>query len=582
MKMVKWRKSIIVTFIGLLFFAGLSGAPAPAQAEESFFKMYFMIPNSQPPRMVWGTLAAQQMTKLGIDVVSSYVPWSIITPRRNKGGGTTHVDGGWDAYLERYYYNTILPTPNTLFHSSLVPPNGQNFYYVDDPVIDAALDEYSGAIDAEGHMAAIKKFEKRWYDTEPLIILFYPEDVIAISPKLKGFDSSTFNPVFYPRPENWTIEGAGDNAEGAFASWPQPNSLVPMYSMAYFESNIFGPVYNSLLEYDNWENKKLVPALAESYTVSEDGKHWVIKLRKDVKWHDGEDFTANDVKFTWNALLDKKYASQYQAIAAKIFGSSDAIKVTGQHELTVDLPKYTILFRDFVMGAMKIMPEHAYKNIKPESMRGHVISTWLGEFNVKTSDGKQYTSKGGIGTGPWIAMGFDPAKKAYKMVKNPNYWKKTSGNVNTYYVVNISGSDAVLSALKAGEIDAHDPMYGVESLVKTIDPSWGKVLKFDSYKWQHICLNLKHPVFGTGVDTPLGKKDPSRALEAAAYVRKAMSLMMPREQIVKEIANGYGQVGTAPIPYSAAEYDHEILKPIPYDFELAKQYMEKAGYKYKK
>ena len=63
-------------------------------------------------------------------------------------------------------------------------------------------------------------------------------------------------------------------------------------------------------------------------------------------------------------------------------------------------------------------------------------------------------------------------------------------------------------------------------------------------------------------------------------MRKAISLMMPREQIVKEIVNGYGQVGTVPIPYSAAEYDHELLKPIPYDLELAKQYMEKAGYKY--
>ena len=57
-------------------------------------------------------------------------------------------------------------------------------------------------------MAAIKAFEKRWYDTEPMTILFYPEDVIAVNPKLTGFDATTFNPVFYPQPENWTIEGA--------------------------------------------------------------------------------------------------------------------------------------------------------------------------------------------------------------------------------------------------------------------------------------------------------------------------------------------------------------------------------------
>ena len=102
---------------------GLAGVwSTPVQAGPPFFKVAFMIPNSQPPRMVWGTLAAQQMEKIGIDVVSSYVPWSVIIPRRNKGEGKSHADGGWDAYLERYYFNSIMPLPNTLFHSSLVPP----------------------------------------------------------------------------------------------------------------------------------------------------------------------------------------------------------------------------------------------------------------------------------------------------------------------------------------------------------------------------------------------------------------------------------------------------------------------------
>jgi len=123
-------------------------------------------------------------------------------------------------------------------------------------------------------------------------------------------------------------------------------------------------------------------------------------------------------------------------------------------------------------------------------------------------------------------------------------------------------------------------MYGVESLVSTIDPKWGKVQRFDSYKWQHLCFNLRHPVLGTGVDTPLGKKDPSRAAEAAAYVRKAISLSIPRDQIVQEIVNGYGKAGTVPLPFSAPEYDHEMLKPIPYNIELAKEYMKKAGYTY--
>ncbi|MGE0717302.1 MAG: ABC transporter substrate-binding protein, partial [Alphaproteobacteria bacterium] len=348
--------------------AGTTVLSRSARAAPPFFKLYFMIPNNQPARMIWGTLAAQQMVKIGIDVVSSYVPFTVIIPRRTTGAGKPHPEGGWDAYLERYYYSSIAPLPNTLFHSKAIPPNGPNFYYINDPVLDAAMDEYASTADDAKRMAAIRAFSKRWYDTEPMTILFYPEDVIAINPKMKGFTSTTFNPVFYPDPENWTIEGGDGSA--AFASWAPPSTLVPMYSSGYNESNIFGPVYDRLLMYDSWDSKKLVAGLAESWTTSPDGKKWVLKLRQGVKWHSGEEFTAEDVKFTWDVILDKAYATQNQAGFAKVFGDGGAYKVTGKHEITVDLPEYTILFKELVLGATAIMPKHAYQDIKPEAMRG--------------------------------------------------------------------------------------------------------------------------------------------------------------------------------------------------------------------
>jgi ABC-type transport system substrate-binding protein len=561
--------------------AGGLAAPAvfgSARAAPSLFKLYMLSPNNQPSRMIWGTLAAQQISKLGVDVTSSYVDFPTIIARRSKGSGATHIQGGWDCYLERYYYSSITPLPNQLFRSDLIPPNGPNFYYLSDPEIDKALTAYASAVDPADRATAIKAFEKRWYDAEPMTILFYPEDAIAVNPKLTGFDSTTFNPVFYPRPENWTIEGAGANATAAFASWGPPDGLIPMYSQGYNDSNVFGPVYNRLLEYDSWEKKQLVPALAESVESSGEGKHWVIRLRPNVTWHSGEPFTARDVTFTWDMALNKAYASDLQANLQSVFGSAQAYKATGPLEVTVDLPQYSILFREQILGAVAIMPEHAYKDIKPEALRGHAANTWLGSYEVKTSNGKSYTAHGGVGTGPWIAMGFDPSRKAYRFAKNPNYWKQTTGNVTTFYVVNIQGTDAVLAALKAGDIDAHDPMYDIGSLMGTIDPKWGKVQRFDSYKWQHICYNLRHPVFGTGEATPLAKQNPSRAAEAAAYVRKAFSLTVPREQIVKEIASGLGHPGTVPIPWSAPEYDHELLQPIPYDLDQARAYLVKAGY----
>ena len=62
--------------------AVVTAAAGPARAAAPFFKLYLMIPNNQPARVVWGTVAAQQMQKLGIDVVSSIVPFTAIAPRR--------------------------------------------------------------------------------------------------------------------------------------------------------------------------------------------------------------------------------------------------------------------------------------------------------------------------------------------------------------------------------------------------------------------------------------------------------------------------------------------------------------------
>lgn len=556
------------------------GAGTMAHAQAPFFRMYMMIPNNQPARMIWGTLAAQQISKLGIDVQSSYVPWSVITPRRTNGEGKPHADGGWDAYLERYYYNSITPVPNNLFSSTAFPPNGQNFYYVDDPEIDASLADYAAAREEAPRMEAITRFQKRWYDIQPMTILFYPEDVIATNPKLSGFSGTTFNPVFFPDPENWTIADAGDEASAAFASWQPPQNLTPMYTGGYSDANVFGPVFNRLYEYKDWDSKEIQPALATGHTVSEDGRHWVITLREGVRWHSGEEFTAEDVVFTWAMILNEAYASPFNAPFKEIFASPEAFSATGKYEVTVDLPKFTVQFEHWVMNAMQVMPKHVLEGIAPEDLRAHPFNTWNGTYDVTLSDGSTYSAKGGVGTGPWISEGQDQMRNTFVYTKNPDYWKETPGNVTTYYLVNIQGSDAVLSALRAGEIDAHDPMYDIGSLVDTIDPSWGKVQTYDSYKWQHVCYNLRHPIFGTGVDTPLGREDPSRAAEAAAYVRQAFSHAMPREQIVQEIASGFGAPGTVPMPFTAPEYAADLLKPIEYDLEIAREFMTKAGYVY--
>jgi len=85
-------------------------------------------------------------------------------------------------------------------------------------------------------------------------------------------------------------------------------------------------------------------------------------------------------------------------------------------------------------------------------------------------------------------------------------------------------------------------------------------------------------VFGTGVDTPLGQEDPSKAAEAAKYVRQAMSYLIPRQSIIDTILDGFGTPGvTTTITTLTAGYDASI-EPRAYDVEMAKSLLAAAGY----
>ena len=89
----------------------------------------------------------------------------------------------------------------------------------------------------------------------------------------------------------------------AFLVQPEPPTLASYVTTSGPIGLVMPKVYEGLFDYDN--DGKMIPMLAESYTMSADGKTVTFKLRKGVKWHDGEPFTSADVKFTILEVLKK-------------------------------------------------------------------------------------------------------------------------------------------------------------------------------------------------------------------------------------------------------------------------------------
>ena len=130
-------------------------------------------------------------------------------------------------------------------------------------------------------------------------------------------------------------------------------TLVPILASDSASSDICGFVFNGLVKYD--KEVKVVGDLAETWDILQDGLVIVFHLRKNVKWHDGEPFTARDVEFTYKKLIDPKvktpYSGDFERIKSLEILDDYTVKVTYKEPFAPALASW----------GMWIMPEHLLK-----------------------------------------------------------------------------------------------------------------------------------------------------------------------------------------------------------------------------
>lgn len=277
------------------------------------------------------------------------------------------------------------------------------------------------------------------------------------------------------------------------------------------------PFFNGLTK----PGRDLAPApdLAESWTVSPDSKHYVFKLRQGVLWHDGQPFTAHDVKFTWELIAhpDNKTSGQLFSFFDRVEGALDfragkapeigGVKVVDDHTIEVRLVQPSAPF--FTIGSNQyIVPRHILKDVPVADMLKHSFA------------------RAPIGTGPFQIEGW----KAGDSIVGKAFEKHFAGRPHLDKIVfrflPAVDQNTLISGLKSGELHAVSGTTGIT--LDTYDllqnePSVRTVMK-PGQNNQYIEFNLKKPFFED------------------LRVRKALSYALNRKAIADAVWKGRSEM----------------------------------------
>ena len=272
------------------------------------------------------------------------------------------------------------------------------------------------------------------------------------------------------------------------------------------------------------EDGSLVPELAESWEPDSAATKWVMKLRKGVQFHNGKEFTADDVIYTVNYHRGEKSTSPAKAF----FEPVSDIKATGKHEITVTLnapnADMPYIFADY---HLLMMPD-------------------------------QGDPKSGIGTGGYIIDSFEPGVRALTK-RNPNYWKENRAYADSVETLGINDLTARTSALQSGA--AH--------FINRVDPKTVALLQGSADSKVVDIPSAGYYCFPMRCDTaPFDSKD----------LRLALKYAIDRERMMKKIVGGYGVIGN---DHPVSPLDRFYAADIPqhtYDPDKAKFHYGKSGY----
>ncbi|UFJ59779.1 ABC transporter substrate-binding protein [Brevibacillus sedimenti] len=319
-------------------------------------------------------------------------------------------------------------------------------------------------------------------------------------------------------------QGGSGKTELVVAADQDPVGLDPHKVPAASSARIYALVYDGLTRLD--ENLNVTPSLAEKWEISPDGKTVTFTLHKGVTFHNGREMTADDVKYSFERILNPETGS----IAKSYFASVDVIEAKDPH---------TVVF--------KLKHPDAALLTNMASSFAAIVPKEVADLN-----------KEAVGTGPFILEKNEPGQYVL-LKKNPDYFKTGLPKVDAIKFQIMKDEAERLAAIRSGKVDIAS--ISADSATLLEGKPGVQVKSYQSLEYSYLGINVKKKPFD----------DPR--------VRQAISYAVDRNQIVQTVWKGQASL-TGPISPAAANW---ALDPAAYDsykqnLDKAKQLLAEAGY----
>ena len=574
----------------------------PAAAQQGpIFNLVLLVPTSNKARIASAMMIQSNLESLGINASLVQLPFApyifdraLSPPASNLG--KTFDQGGFDILFVGYNLG-VDADPWSLYHSSQFAPAGGNYYLWNNTQNDYLTSLIKTTTDTATRLNYVGQWQVLAYNELPSIPIDYSREVVAFDSNFPNAPTA-FTAYHFPVwPAIEHLSTVAPNASLTLAETGQApgEGVIPELSTDYYDQAISGEIFSSLALRNDTIFKTMIPDLAAGtpttpgWSVASDDKTWTVNIRPGVTWQDGQPFTADDVKFTFDLYQNYTFGSPTGSFVNGIVGGMSDVMETSPTQVVFHLPApYAYFVQNILTSA--ILPKH-------------ILSSFSNDYSKIRNSlfNRPDVGSGGtlpIGTGPYNYVGYDSVTATNHLVRNENYFDfsdwgrsallaKGQFGVKNYYLTTIVGASAATTAFSNGQVDVLDSQYHLE----INDPSFlmslgsSRTATYDAFGVQEMGVNMQHPILGTGIDTPLGRQDPSRAALAAQYVRQAISYAVPRERIINQLLNGYGNpaittpvVGDYKTGFAVTEGFNTALVPYSFNLTRARELLQLAGY----